>query len=99
MTAVAGEIEKRADAQLQRDLTRVTNAGPARMAGVGGVLAAGGAGLVAVGGGLSWMALVPFYFMAGLGALLIGIAGLSWLRQRRIERDQPPVPPARLLPP
>lgn len=92
------EIEKRADARLQRELDRVTRTGPARMAGAGAAMAAGGTALVAVGGGLPWMVLVPFYFLAGLGLVLIGAGALTWRQQRRRARDEPPVPPARLLP-
>ncbi len=96
---MSGEIEKRADARMQRDLTRVTSAGPARMVRAGAVMAAGGSAMLAVGADFAWMALVPFYFMAGVGALLVGIGALAWVRQRRRARDEPPVPPARLLPP
>ncbi len=100
MRGVAGgEIEKRPEAQLQRDMRRLTGAGPRRMTRAGAVMATGGSALVAVGGGLHWTVLVPFYFTAGVGALLVAVGAMMWLAQRRRAREEPPVPPARLLPP
>lgn len=95
---MGSEIEKRPEAQLQRDLARVNSEPPVRMAATGAVMGGAGAGLIAVGADLPWMALVPFYFLAGLGALLVAVGGLTWWsRKRRREREG--LPPARLLPP
>jgi hypothetical protein len=95
---VGCEIEKRPEAQLQRDLRRMSTRPPVRMAATGAVMGGAGAGLIAVGADLSWMALVPFYFLAGLGALLVVVGGLTWWARKR-RQDREGLPPARLLPP
>jgi predicted phage tail protein len=96
---MSGEIEKRADAQLARQLARGPVNVPARLAGAGTVLTAAGVGLVAAGAGLAFPVLAIFYFLIAFGVGLMVGGAASWLRRRQRAREEPPVPPARLLPP
>lgn len=96
---MSGEIERRPDAALARQLERGPANVPARVAGAGALMTGAGAGLVAAGAGLPFQVLAIFYFLIAFGVALIAGGAMAWVRDRKRAREAPAIPPARLLPP
>ena len=95
---MSGDIERRPDAALARQLERGPANVPARLTGAGALMTGAGAGLVAAGAGLPFEVLAIFYFLIAFGVALIAGGAVRWVRDRKRARQSPPIAPARLLP-